>query len=434
MANRKRKSASDKPAKPYPDFPLFPHATKRWAKKIRGKLYYFGSWADGPQAALDKYLAQKDDLHAGRLPRQEKTGFTVADLGNAFLNHKRHMMEGGELSPRTWQDYKDVTDLLVEHFGRSRLVSDLRQEDFVALRVKLSRRWGLVRLANTIQRIRSIFKYAYDAEHVDKPVRFGPGFVRPSKKTMRIARSKEGPKLFTREEIHQLLGAASMPMRAMILLAVNCGFGNADVGRLPRSVLDLDSGWVTYAREKTGVDRRCPLWPETVQALRVALADRYEPRDPDHAGLVFITKQRGPWHIEKLGKDGRVSTDSPVAKMFAKLRKALHINGRKGLGFYTLRHVHRTVADEAKDQPAADRIMGHESADMSTQYREKISDERLEAVADHVRAWLFASPAKDGDKVEAELQESAAVEEQHADDKGDDDSPAVLAFPSVRIA
>jgi len=48
----------------------------------------------------------------------------------------------------------------------------------------------------------------------------------------------------------------------------------------------------------------------------------------------------------------------------------LKIKGRKGLGFYTLRHTFRTVADEAKDQPAADFTMGHESPHMSTVYRE----------------------------------------------------------------
>jgi hypothetical protein len=47
------------------------------------------------------------------------------------------------------------------------------------------------------------------------------------------------------------------------------------------------------------------------------------------------------------------------------------------------------VADEAKDQPAVDHIMGHESPHMSTVYRERIGDERLKAVANHVRNWLF---------------------------------------------
>ena len=64
-------------------------------------------------------------------------------------------------------------------------------------------------------------------------------------------------------------------------------------------------------------------------------------------------------------------------------------NGRGGLGFYTLRHTFRTVADEAKDQPAADYIMGHETPHISSVYRETISDERLKAVSDHVRTWLF---------------------------------------------
>jgi hypothetical protein len=62
-------SSTDKPSKPYPDFTLFPYATKRWAKKIRGKLRYFGPWSD-PHKALEKNQKEKEELHSGRKPRE----------------------------------------------------------------------------------------------------------------------------------------------------------------------------------------------------------------------------------------------------------------------------------------------------------------------------------------------------------------------------
>jgi hypothetical protein len=61
-------AARVKPAKPYPEFPLYPHPLGYWAKKIRGRMHYFGRWED-PDGALAKYNAEKDDLHAGTTPR-----------------------------------------------------------------------------------------------------------------------------------------------------------------------------------------------------------------------------------------------------------------------------------------------------------------------------------------------------------------------------
>jgi integrase len=382
-------TATAKPAKPYPDFPLTAHPAGYWCKKIRGKIHYFGPWED-PDGALAKYLEQKDALHAGRMPRPDPEGATVKDVANDFLNAKRALVDGGELSPRTWADYKQVCDLVVAHVGKARLAGDVGPDDFAALRNKVAKRWGPHRLGSKlIAYTRCLFKHALDAGLVARPVRFGPGFKRPSKKVLRLRRAGQGPKLFTADEVRRLLGAAGVPLKAMILLGINCGFGNADCGSLPLTAVDLGAGMIDFPRPKTGIPRRCPLWPETVQALKDALAARPAPQRAEAAGLLFLTRYGLGWC--------KATSTNPLTQQTAKLLRRLGINGRQGLGFYTLRHTFRTVADEAKDQPAADYIMGHEVPHMSSVYRETISDARLRAVADHVRAWLFPAPSPAAD-------------------------------------
>jgi integrase len=378
-----------KPEKPTPDFPLYAHAAGYWAKRIRGRVHYFGRW-DDPNGALDNYNAQKDALHSGRKPREAIEGTTVKDLCNRFLAAKQGRVDAGELSPLSWKDYKDACDEIVAAFGKRRLLTDLGPDDFADLRKRLAAKCAPVRLGNSIQRIRSVFKYGYDVELLDRAIRFGPDFARPSRKVLRIERPRKDAKLFTADEVRRMIEAAGPQLRAMLLLAINAGMGNTDCATLPITALDLHRGFLDYPRPKTGIPRRAALWPETVAALKEALAERPTPKDEADAGLCFITKYGHRWArvVMTPTKTGyRVSQDDAVSKETRKLLDQLGIEGHRN--FYALRHTFRTVADGAKDQPVADHIMGHEVAHMSSVYREGIDDARLKAVADHVHAWLF---------------------------------------------
>jgi hypothetical protein len=80
-------AASAKPPKPNRDFPLYAHANGQWARRILGKVHYFGPWSD-PDAALERCLRDKDDLLTGREPANGD-GLTLRDLANRFLTSKK---------------------------------------------------------------------------------------------------------------------------------------------------------------------------------------------------------------------------------------------------------------------------------------------------------------------------------------------------------
>src|SRR5262249_35258949 len=152
-------------------------------------------------AALDKYLKQKDDLYAGRVPVDPEDVFTVEVLVNKFLAFKRARVDSGELSARSWAEYYQTAQRVLKAFGWNRAVTDLKTDDFEKYRNAVAKKWGPHRLGGEVQRVRSLLKYAFDAGCIDRPVRVGPGFVKPSKARMRMHRAKGEKKLFSRDEI-----------------------------------------------------------------------------------------------------------------------------------------------------------------------------------------------------------------------------------------
>ncbi|MBX3438976.1 MAG: tyrosine-type recombinase/integrase [Planctomycetaceae bacterium] len=188
-----------------------------------------------------------------------------------------------------------------------------------------------------------------------------------------------------------MVDSAKPIMKTMILLGINGGFGNTDVASLQVSAIDLEAGVIDFPRPKTGVDRRVPLWDATAAALREALDVLPQPASPEFADQAFLTVHGNPWVSVK--PDG-TRTDSVVLE-FRKLLKRCGIY-RPRTGFYWLRHTFQTVADEAGDPIATAHVMGHADGTIGGVYRERISDERLRAVVETVRRWLFSGAGEDG--------------------------------------
>ena len=407
-----------RPKKPYPAFPLTVHASGKWQKKIRGTIHYFGNWArrengklvrvdgDGWKEALESYKVQADDLHAGRTPRVASGEFTTTELCNHFLSAKMRQLQSGELSPRSFYEYRKATDLIIQTFGKRRHVCDLTANDFGGLRADMAKRWGPARLGKFVQLIRTAFKHAVDNGLIDQPVLFGNSFNKPGKATMRKHRAASDKKLFTAAELRLILRAlegkpvrvrltgkkqftvevkANPLLRAAVEIAINAGLGNSDVSGLQFSHLDLGTRWLDFPREKTGLPRHCPLWNETVASLKVAIANRPKPKNAQVSGCVFLNRAG-----KRMVQSTERSHQDYVSSQFRTLLRALNFPERTGVGFYSIRHTFATVALQSGDRDAVRSLMGHAEQDMLSNYDETgPSDARLEAVIEHVRKWLL---------------------------------------------
>jgi integrase len=386
-----------KPDKPYKEFPLFAHQCGQWVKKIRGKLWYFGVWAE-PIEALDRYKREIDDIQAGRDPRRmvastDDTNCQLVDLVNTFLSSKKNLVDSGRLSNKMFSQYRDACKVLIDNFGRTVRVGSLGPKDFTSLLQSFPRTWGLSMITGYVSRIRAVFLFGVETDLMAVPMKFGPDFIRPRKSEQRRERAgkqaERGRLAFEFRECRVLLAATNnVQLQACIMLGLNAGFGNTDCSTLTKSSVNLETGWIDFPRPKTGIERRVPLWPETVSALREAIVKRPASADPELQDRFFLTREGMPLVWDRVSDDGKYMSVNNLTLTFGRLLRRAGIH-KSGHNFYSIRRTFETVASSTKDQVAIDMIMGHDDSSMASVYRQGIDDVRLLDAVGYVRRWLF---------------------------------------------
>ncbi len=106
-----------------------------------------------------------------------------------------------------------------------------------------------------VLRTKTIFRWV--DKHPGLRVNMGANFRGPPRKAIRAQLNRRDVKVFRPEQIHRLLKVADTKLKAMMLLAINGGFGNRDLSELPTIAVNLDGAVIDFFRHKTEARRVC---------------------------------------------------------------------------------------------------------------------------------------------------------------------------------
>ena len=378
---------------PAAKLPLFKHRNGQWAKKIKGKLYYFGTQYE---VALESYLRDADHLKAGKGKPQRSGTPTIVELANLYYDGCRGRVSSGDLTQATLDEAERSLKRLVEFRGISDHPSDWEPLDFKDIKLWLFepvvrttpirggikqgnsvKRRSSITVDGDIRRIKAFLNWCKDARLIGPPD-YGQEFSQSSKKQQRIAKTRAGKRTFDVPTLKAIIAETKPVFLPVLLLGINAGMGARDIAAL---TVDQVSGaeWLDCPRQKTGVARRVWLWPETRKAIKHYLTKlRRDPWSKAHTEIAFHTSHRQPWIRD---------TQDAASQAFTKARREAGLDSGT---FYDLRRTFQTIGDETLDFPAVKFCMGHVASanDMSAKYRE-VSDERIKRVCSYVRTWLY---------------------------------------------
>ncbi|MFH1614590.1 MAG: site-specific integrase [Planctomycetota bacterium] len=362
--NKSRKKRNDK-------FPLTLHKTGQFCKKIKGKIYYFGT---DKKLALQRYLEDAAMLHSGKVTvrQNNKDNISIKYLCNLYLEYQQSRASIRQITIRHVSDQTILLRDFVRFISSNKIVSEVTTMDLQNYIRKLIRaKKSANTINNRIAAIKAMYNWALDNEIIVNPPN-----LKAIKKITKINKNKF---TFTTDQIQKLLENADRQMKVMILLGLNCGLGCTDCAELKWENIDFENSRIIYPRGKTGISRNLNLWPETINLLRDV---------PKKGEIVFYTAKGNAWvrivhSIDKHGNE-KFTKDDAIGKQFSKLLKKTCIKTEKGVGFYALRRTAATLAARSGNPFAVQRLLGHADLKMASVYVQDVS-EQTDRVINNVR-------------------------------------------------
>jgi len=236
--------------------------TKQYYVTRAGRRIYLGS---DREEALERY--HRLGLGLQMVAAEEVVRIcpiSAKDLANRFIAAQRANWRNPET---TLKCYKAWLGRFLKDHPRL-MVSDFTVERFASWKLSLKKRgYSAESINHYLSAVRAMYAFAEEAELVLRP----PKLRRIKNEPTPKVGAQEKP-LYTSDDLQKLLAKASQQMRAMILLALNCGFGPKDVRDLTWRHVEDDR--VTLPRSKTGVCQTYALWAEVQTLLGLIKQER----------------------------------------------------------------------------------------------------------------------------------------------------------------
>jgi hypothetical protein len=324
---------------------------------------------------------------------------TLHYLLNRWVIDRRSDAMRGELRPGTFQQYR-LSAKRIDRLAGQVLADDVTPDTVKDLYDRLAAAHGIDFAKRAIAHFRSACNYAVEMRWC-RPLRIGG---RAIAKLATRPRARMKWKLYEPADLRRILAEITrrirsarggayrdswVQLKAMVLLALNGGFGATELSELRKA--DVRGDWIDRDRGKTGATHVVPLWPETAKAICPVLEQR-----PDDE-LLFRTRAGKPWaRSESIIVGGvlkRVVNHDNVNWAFRVVVNSIGLR-IEGQGFYKLRHLFATTADRFQDANALSVLMGHALPGARGHYI-AVGDERLRKLVEYVRHELLLNrPAR----------------------------------------